>query len=343
MATIFHLIDNIGLGGAQAMMFELHYAINKYYPKHQQFVYYTHPRWYDSAFVASSGIVCREARNHKVLSSLIKSKKDSVLFYHKLASSNFRILDDIRKRVKVRIIVINHTLYNSTSWKNLSGIEIVAVSKHMLGKLGKWYPKMTYHQVYNGVNQDRYDPIPPKERNKKGMFFTGRVNRICGWKHSDSWLKWCKSVSLPCPMVHEYIGNKITGGRTRMHKQLKGGNKLKMLGGISDFKTKVSIMKSWDVFLYETNRNEGLSMSVLESLACGIPVVCSDHYGNKEVIENGVNGYIFKDREEARKIIKNLIKNPAHLASLKKNTRRHFREKLDAENMAHGYMRLING
>ena len=32
--TIFHAIDNIGLGGAQSMMCELYHAINTYYPQY---------------------------------------------------------------------------------------------------------------------------------------------------------------------------------------------------------------------------------------------------------------------------------------------------------------------
>ncbi len=66
---------------------------------------------------------------------------------------------------------------------------MVAVSQHMLKKIQKWYPKIKHHHIYNAVNQDRYDLIAPKERNKKGRFYTGRINRICGWKHSDSWLR----------------------------------------------------------------------------------------------------------------------------------------------------------
>jgi len=88
-------------------------------------------------------------------------------------------------------------------------------------------------------------------------------------------------------------------------------------GSVVDFKEKISILKSWDLFLYETVRNEGISMSILESLASGVPVICSDHYGNKEIIEKGVNGFVYKDKPHAVKILSKLASNPDYLKELK--------------------------
>jgi len=83
-------------------------------------------------------------------------------------------------------------------------------------------------------------------------------------------------------------------------------------------------------------------MAILESLACGVPVICSNHYGNKEIIVNGVNGYIFKDKEEARTILTRLINNPEELKKLKESTAKHFEENLDAKHTAGKYVELIN-
>jgi len=100
-------------------------------------------------------------------------------------------------------------------------------------------------------------------------------------------------------------------------------------------------MKDWDIFLYETIRDEGISMAILESLACGVPVICSNNYGNKEIIEEGINGYVFKDKKHAEKILNHLITNPKELAKLKETTKKHFIENLDARHMAYQYIKVI--
>jgi hypothetical protein len=93
-----------------------------------------------------------------------------------------------------------------------------------------------------------------------------------------------------------------------------------MLGSINDDVKKFGKIKSWDVFLYHINRAEGTSMSVLESLASGIPVVCSNHPGNNELIQSGINGFVFNDFSEAEKILKMLASDNKRLMDLRSST-----------------------
>ncbi len=43
-----------------------------------------------------------------------------------------------------------------------------------------------------------------------------------------------------------------------------------------------------------TSESEGLSNSILEYMAAGLPVVCSDVEGNRELVEHGRNGFLFQ-------------------------------------------------
>jgi glycosyltransferase involved in cell wall biosynthesis len=44
---------------------------------------------------------------------------------------------------------------------------------------------------------------------------------------------------------------------------------------------------------------ETFSLSALENLACGVPMVMSETGGAAEIIENGVNGFLFKVSDDA--------------------------------------------
>jgi glycosyltransferase involved in cell wall biosynthesis len=341
---IFHIIPNIGMGGAQTMMLELYHAFDRYYPQYKQRVFYQNNLSYNDALVSSYNVPCSMADSSKIIKKL-NNNKNTVVIYHKLASSNYKILEQIKSKTKSKIIVINHTLYQSSSWKHFKQFDImIAVSDHMNNKIDKWYPKINHDFIHNGVDGSRYEKIKASGVSGQDVFLTGRINRICGWKYSDKWIKWCSSVKLPKRMIHEYmgagIGSKGRAGRNRP-KTHKGRNEVNMLGGIDNFATKVSIIKNWDVFLYEVNRNEGVSMAILEAMACGIPIICSNHYGNKEIIVDGVNGYVFSDKDHAQKILINLINNPKELKELKKTTKQYFDDNLDAKHTVNKYMDVI--
>lgn len=340
---IVHICDNLGVGGAQSMAFELYHSLQTYYPQYPQKFIYMQSNRIDTQFVSSYGVPCRHAKNNDWILKKINKWGKVVVIYHKLASSSYKILDLIKSRTKAKILVINHTFYKSPSWNNTKSVDVmVAVSNNMLENMEKWYPSFKKVHIYNSVSSHRYDSIKPRGADKKGILLTGRVNRICGWKHSNTWNEWCKNMKLPVKMLHEYIGGGI-GNHNRYPKgrKEKGRNLVHMMGNISDFSIKVSIMKDWDLFLYETIRDEGISMAILESLACGVPVICSDHFGNKEIIEDGVNGYVFKDKHHAQNILAHLIKHPKELDKLKETTKRHFVEKLDSRHMAYQYIKVM--
>lgn len=54
------------------------------------------------------------------------------------------------------------------------------------------------------------------------------------------------------------------------------------------------ILKSCDVSVLASasHHGEGISNSIMESLACGTPVVATDNGGTKEIINDGVNGFV---------------------------------------------------
>jgi len=52
-----------------------------------------------------------------------------------------------------------------------------------------------------------------------------------------------------------------------------------------------------DLFVLPSTR-ERASVSQLEAMSCSVPVICSDTNGTACYVENGVNGYLFRDMDE---------------------------------------------
>lgn len=65
-------------------------------------------------------------------------------------------------------------------------------------------------------------------------------------------------------------------------------DRLHLLGYREDI---IAIMKSCDLFVFPSMR-EGLSVALMEAIACGLPCVVSDIRGNRDLIKDGKNGYL---------------------------------------------------
>lgn len=68
------------------------------------------------------------------------------------------------------------------------------------------------------------------------------------------------------------------------------GERVRFLGYRKDIN---DILKASDTFVFPSFR-EGLSVALMESMACGLPVVCSKIRGNSDLIHNNKGGFLIK-------------------------------------------------
>lgn len=96
-----------------------------------------------------------------------------------------------------------------------------------------------------------------------------------------------------------------------------------------------------DVFLL-SSLSEGTSMTLLEAMSIGKPCVVTDAGGNKEIVEENVNGYVTPNSEYISftyKII-SLIRNHSQITTMKKNAYSRYKKMFTREKMNSSYKDL---
>lgn len=105
----------------------------------------------------------------------------------------------------------------------------------------------------------------------------------------------------------------------RFAKKLQVEDRLHMLGYRNDI---IRIMKSCDIFVFPSKR-EGLSVALMEAMACGMPCIASKIRGNVDLIEDKVNSLLcdqsdYKEFSKSISYINDEIKNKFKVENLLK-------------------------
>ena len=92
-----------------------------------------------------------------------------------------------------------------------------------------------------------------------------------------------------------------------------------------------------------TSKDEGISNSILESMACGTPVIATSKGGTNEIINNNFNGYILnhKDYVSVSNKIIHLKNNKNITQSFSKRAETLVKEKFSIELMIKNFQEII--
>lgn len=86
-----------------------------------------------------------------------------------------------------------------------------------------------------------------------------------------------------------------------------------------------------------TSRWEGTPMCALEAMALGTPVVSTPSDGMKDIVQDGVSGYLTEDDAQMAKVLLKIMNEPEHREYLAENARKKF----DEINDEAAYLRAI--
>ena len=216
-----------------------------------------------------------------------------VVFIHKLMNTNIgRILSYIPRGV-CKTIVVSHT-YSVNPSNCLVGRPdlCICVSNYMKSTFQKLNPKTNLTTIHNAVSS-KWIKEKVKTIGEVRSGVIGRSNTLNLIKYSNKFTDWFCGTDFGKPLTMEYLGGGAMIGEARSYADAKRNiNEIDFKGNIESEEVRFDLMSSWEFFLYDINLPEGTSMSILESLAMGVPVICSDKPGNNEIIILLVRGWV---------------------------------------------------
>jgi len=193
------------------------------------------------------------------------------------------------------------TLHNVISeeknilFKKYPNINYVAISKNQK----KSGPGLNIVKtVYHGIPIEKYD-FNPKPGNyliwlssiqpDKGTASAIEIAKMAGEK---------LIISGPIhPQNADYFEYRI--------KPLIDGKQIQFVGE-ANFEKKVELFKNAKAFLFPIKRQEPFGLVVIESLACGTPVIAFREGAMPELIEQGKTGFVVSDKMGALRAIKKI-------------------------------------
>ncbi|NQZ56618.1 MAG: glycosyltransferase family 4 protein, partial [Lentisphaeraceae bacterium] len=185
-------------------------------------------------------------------------------------------------RLKSTIAAISSYYHRQVGTYNTTINYYVAPSHFMKKQLcAGGLPAMKIKVIHN-FSEPVSELIPPG----KNLLYVGR---ICKEKGVDCLIKAFKKLPTENKLVICGVGpmKEELEAYTRREKL-----NVKWLGFISPLEVKRQMQQAAMVFV-PSLCNEICSMTIVESLACGRPVIASNSGGNPELIRHGQNGYIY--------------------------------------------------
>jgi len=177
----------------------------------------------------------------------------------------------------------------------------IAVSKD----LERWLidtvgvPPAKVRQIYNGVDQQKFRPregdrpaVTPRGFLPEDALVLGTVGRLAEVKNQLSLLRATQRLLKIQPELAErlrliVVGDGPMAGQIAQSVKDLGLERLAWLPG--DRHDIPQLLQCMDVFLLPS-LGEGISNTVLEAMASGLPVIATRVGGNPELVEDGWNG-----------------------------------------------------
>jgi glycosyltransferase involved in cell wall biosynthesis len=194
-------------------------------------------------------------------------------------------------------------------WKNAT--RVISNSEGLKQLALKTKPDQAIDMIYNGVDTEFFCPDPSKRALKTPRILcASRLTKRKGFAYAIEGFSKIADAFPSATMI-------IAGGDGDAAEELRA--QVRQCGledrieftGEYDHKHLLELQQSSDIFLFPS-LNEGMSNSMLEAMASGLPVVMTPTGGAQEVICDGDNGFLirFRDSDDIAEKLTVLLSDP---------------------------------
>lgn len=203
--------------------------------------------------------------------------------------------------------------------------------------------------IYNGIlpegfrrklNTEEKQSLKRKLCLREDSFVIGTTGRLAKEKDQATLLKASSQIAQRATNVELVLAGDgpLRPELEKLAQELGLGDHVKFLGYRNDI---AQLLNIFDVYALSSIR-EGLSLSILEAMAAGLPVVATEVGGNPEVVIEGKTGYLVPcaSAEKLGSAIMKLYNDRPLAQAMGEAGRKAIHEKFDLDHMASQYERL---
>lgn len=190
----------------------------------------------------------------------------------------------------------------------------------------------------SGVNLKRFIPYEyPSDKTVEFVF----ISRLMKEKGIDQYLEAAEYIKSKHPNTRFHICGFCEKEYEDKMENLSKNDTVIYHGMVKDIAT---ILKNVHCTVHPTYYPEGLSNVLLESCACARPIITTDRAGCREVVDDGINGYIVKQQDTQdliKKMEKFLSLSNAEQKQLGLNGRKKVEREFDRNIVIEAYLKEI--
>jgi glycosyltransferase involved in cell wall biosynthesis len=192
----------------------------------------------------------------------------------------------------------------------------IGISKNSLKYINKILPKRIKRiLIHNAIDLSRFQqstmPI-----NHNNLIMIGSLIDLKGQELAIRTIAELNKRNIPISLT--LVGD---GPNSSQLKELTKTLQIESLvefTGFVDFPE--SLLQNASIYIH-TSYSEAFGLVIVEAMACGLPVVCTDGFGNRDLIQDGENGFIVwtRDPQQLADKVQLLLENKEEYIRISQN------------------------